>query len=217
MRETIGKNMSASKSNAPHFYLTMEINMTQATSFRASINESQTDFKYSFNDFIIKAVGLALKKHKYLNGSFVDNHIILFKRIDVGVAVALDEGLITPVIRNCDQKSLKEIALDFRELAKRAKRKKLKPEEYKNSTFTISNLGMYGIEEFSAIINPPEAAILAVGEIKNQPVVENHEIVIGSTMKLTLSCDHRIVDGVTGSLFLREIKKSLENPTSLTS
>lgn len=215
MREAIVRRMTLSKTTIPHFYLTMNIDMEKAAGFRKAVNESQSEVKISFNDIIVKAVSLALVKHKTINASFADNHIIQHNRIDIGIAVALDDGLITPVIRNCNRKSIGEISREIQSLAKRAKKRKLVPEEYSNATFTISNLGMYDIEEFSAIINPPEAAILAVGSIKNIPVVEDDEIKVGQRMKMTLSSDHRVIDGATAALFMRDLKKRIENPTSM--
>ncbi|NIA28384.1 MAG: dihydrolipoamide acyltransferase [Actinobacteria bacterium] len=215
MRSTIATRMTASKTTVPHFYLTMQVNMNNAVEFRTSLNKVQKDVKISYNDMIIKACALALKKHPYVNGSFQGDKIVLHDRVDVGVAVALDDGLITPVVRNADQKSLGQMALEIRDLARRAKKRKLLPQDYTNGTFTISNLGMYEIDEFSAIINAPEAAILAVGGVMQVPVVEDGEIVVGHRMKVTLSCDHRIVDGATGALFLKEIKRLLENPLGL--
>ena len=215
MRAAIARRMTESKTTVPHFYLVMEIDMKNAIEFRNSLNKLQSDIKISFNDLILKAVAQALQKHPQVNGSFAGDKIVYHDHVDLGVAVALDDGLIMPVIRNCESKSIGQIAREVRELVTRAKERKLKPEEYSNSTFSISNLGMYGIEEFSAIINPPEAAILAVGAIVQKPVVHEGEIVVGHRMKVTLSCDHRIVDGAIGSLFLREFKKLMENPLGL--
>ena len=215
MRKVIAQRMTQSKTTVPHFYLTMEIDMDKAVSARLSMNSIQSETKISHNDMVIKACAQALKKHPLVNGSFVDEKIVLHQRIDIGFAVALEEGLITPVIRNADSKSLGEISNTVKDMAKRAKNRKLMPDEYTNATFTISNLGMYDISEFSAIVNPPEAAILAVGAVQQKPVVKNDAIVIGNVMKVTLSCDHRIVDGATGALFLRELKKLLENPIAM--
>jgi pyruvate dehydrogenase E2 component (dihydrolipoamide acetyltransferase) len=215
MREAIARRMTESKTQMPHFYLVMEIDMKKAIEFRKSLNEIQTDIKISYNDIIMKAAAQALLKTPMVNGSFAGDKIILHDRVDLGFAVALDEGLITPIVRNCETKSLGQIAREVRDLADRAKTRKLKPDEYTGSTFTVSNLGMYGVEEFTAIINPPEAAILAIGGIVEKPVVEEGQIVVGHRMKVTLSCDHRIVDGATGSLYLREFKKLMENPLAL--
>ena len=215
MRTTIAKRMVQIKTQVPHFYLTMEVNMDKAVEARKGLNEVQSDINVSYNDFVLKAVATALTRHKTVNGSFGGDKILLHNRVDVGFAVALEEGLITPIIRNTNTKSIGQISKEVKELAKKAKEKKLMPEDYTGGTFTVSNLGMFGIEEFSAIINSPEAAILAVGAVLQVPVVEDGEIKIGNRMKMTLSCDHRIVDGAVGALFLRELKKLIENPYSL--
>ncbi len=214
MRKTIAKRLLESKTTVPHFYLTIEMNMKRAIDFRASLNEI-TGTKISYNDIVMKAVALALRENPKANSSFYPDKIIQHGRIDVSVAVAVDEGLITPVIRNTDQKTLTEISSETKELAKRAREGKLKPEEFTNGTFTVSNLGMYDIENFAAIINPPEGAILAVGAIVEKPVVENGQIVVGHTMKVTLSCDHRVVDGAIGAQFLQSFKRIMENPLTL--
>jgi pyruvate dehydrogenase E2 component (dihydrolipoamide acetyltransferase) len=215
MRASIAKRLTQSKEVAPHFYLTMVIDMDKAAEFRANLNSLQSEVKVSFNDMIVKAAARALTKHPYVNGSYLDDKMVLYGRVDIGVAVALEEGLITPVVRNADSRSILEIAQDIRDLARKAKERKLTPAEYSGSTFTISNLGMYDIKQFTAIINPPEAAILAVGAVQQRPVVRDGQIVVGQQMEVTLTCDHRIVDGATGALFLREFKKNLENPLSL--
>lgn len=214
MRKTIAKRLLESKTTIPHFYLTIEMNMKRAMDFRASFNEV-TGTKISYNDIVMKAVALALRENPKANSSFYPDKIVQHGRIDVSVAVAVDEGLITPVIRNTDQKTLLEISSETKELAKRAREGKLKPEEFTNGTFTVSNLGMYDIENFAAIINPPEGAILAVGSIVEKPVVENGQIVVGHTMKVTMSCDHRVVDGAVGAQFLQSFKKIIENPLLL--
>ena len=214
MRKTIAKRLVESKTTIPHFYLTVEMNMKRAIDFRTSLNEI-TGTKISYNDIVMKAVALALRENPKANSSFMGDKIIHHGRIDVSVAVAVDEGLITPVIRNTDQKTLSEISVETKELAKRARENKLKPEEFTNGTFTVSNLGMYDIENFAAIINPPEGAILAVGAIVEKPVVENGQIVVGHTMKVTMSCDHRVVDGAIGAQFLQSFKKIMENPLML--
>ncbi len=214
MRKTIAKRLVESKTTIPHFYLTVEMNMKRAIDFRTSLNEI-TGTKISYNDIVMKAVALALRENPKANSSFMGDKIIHHGRIDVSVAVAVDEGLITPVIRNTDQKTLSEISVETKELAKRARENKLKPEEFTNGTFTVSNLGMYDIENFAAIINPPEGAILAVGAIVEKPVVENGQIVVGHTMKVTMSCDHRVVDGAIGAQFLQSFKRIIENPLML--
>lgn len=214
MRKTIAKRLVESKTTAPHFYLTYEVDMKRAIDLRSSIN-STGDIKVSYNDIIVRACALALRDHPKVNSTFAGDKIIQHGAINVGVAVALDDGLITPVIRNADMKSLFEIANESKELAAKAREKKLKPEEYSGGTFTVSNLGMYGVEEFAAIINPPEAAILAVGAIVEKPVAEKGQIVAGSRLNLTLSCDHRVVDGAVGAQFMQEVKLILENPWKL--
>lgn len=215
MRTAIATRMSQSKSTVPHFYLTMEIDMERMVALRSEMNAAQNEIKISFNDLIVKAVAAALRKHPRVNGAFAGDRFILYDQADIGLAVALEDGLITPVVRNAAAKSVGQIASEARLLIDKAKTRKLTPDEYTGSTFTISNLGMYDIEEFSAIINPPEAAILAVGAILAKPVVREGAIAIGQRMKVTLSCDHRIVDGATGALFLRELKTLLENPALL--
>jgi pyruvate dehydrogenase E2 component (dihydrolipoamide acetyltransferase) len=214
MRKTIAKRLLESKTTIPHFYLTIEMNMKKAMEFRTAFAEA-TGTKISYNDIVMKAVALALRENPKANSSFFPDKIVQHGRIDVSVAVAVDEGLITPVIRNTDQKTLSEISSETKELAKRAREGKLKPEEFTNGTFTVSNLGMYDIENFAAIINPPEGAILAVGSIVEKPVVENGQIVVGHTMKVTMSCDHRVVDGAVGAEFLQSFKKIMENPLFL--
>ncbi len=214
MRKTIARRLSESKFTAPHFYLTMEIDMDNAIAARKAVNESG-DVKISFNDFVVKAVAMALRKHPKVNASWLGETIRYYDYVNVGVAVAVEEGLLVPVIRNTDYKGLAEISNEVRTLAGKAKDKKLQPAEWEGNTFTISNLGMFGIEEFTAIINSPDACILAVGGIKQTPVVKNGEIVVGNVMKVTLSCDHRVVDGAVGSAFLQTVKTNLENPVNM--
>ena len=214
MRKTIARRLSESKFGAPHFYLTIEINMTNTWDSRKRLNEV-SDVKISFNDLVVKAVAGALKKHPKVNSSWLGDKIRYNGNINIGVAVAVEDGLLVPVIRNADQKSLSYINKEVRILADKAKVKKLSPEEMQGNTFTISNLGMFGIEEFTAIINPPDACILAVGGIIEKPIVENGEIKAGRMMKVTLSCDHRVVDGATGSEFLNTLKSLLEDPIRL--
>lgn len=214
MHEAVAKRMVQSKAPVPHFYLTVEVDMDKLVELRESLKDVG-DVKISYNDIIVKAVALNLRRHPEVNASFQGNAIRRYKRVHVGVAVALEEGLITPVIRDCDGKSLGQIAREIRELSERARQKKLRPEEYSGATFTVSNLGMYGIEEFSAVINPPEAAILAVGAIVQKPVVKDGQIVVSHRARLTLSCDHRVIDGATGAQFLVDLKQMLENPLSL--
>jgi len=189
--------------------------MERAADTRRSLNELYPDLKLSINDLIIKVAAVSLIQHPQVNASFQDKIVRYYEQADIGVAVAIDEGLITPIVRAADQKSLSEIASEVRDLAGRARDRKLKPEEYLGATFSVSNLGMFGVDEFTAIINPPEAAILAVGAMTPKPVVRNNEIVIRQMMRVTMSCDHRVVDGATGAKFLQTFKKILENPLFL--
>ena len=214
MRKTIAKRLSESKFTSPHFYLTMEINMDQAIEARNSINEV-APVKISFNDLIIKACAAALRQHPKVNTSWLGEKIRFNKHIHIGVAVAVEEGLLVPVIKFADNKSLAHIATEVRELADKAKTKQLQPKDWEGNTFTISNLGMFGIEEFTAIINPPDACILAVGGIKETAIVKDGNLVPGNVMKVTLSCDHRVVDGATGAAFLQTVKGLLENPVRI--
>jgi pyruvate dehydrogenase E2 component (dihydrolipoamide acetyltransferase) len=214
MRKTISKRLAESKFTAPHFYLTMEVNMDNCIEGRKKINES-SEIKISFNDIILKASAVALRKHPMVNSSFLGDKIRKNHHVHIGVAVAVDEGLLVPVVRFADNKSLSHISSEVKSLAVKAKSKQLQPSEWEGNTFTISNLGMFGIDEFTAIINPNDSCILAVGGIKNTPVIKNGEIVPGNLMKLTLSCDHRIVDGATGSSFLKTIKELIEDPIKI--
>ncbi len=214
MRKTIAKRLAESKFTAPHFYLTIEIDMDNTISARESIN-AVTGSKVSFNDFVLKAAAAALRQHPKVNSSWLGDKIRINHHVHIGVAVAVEEGLLVPVVRFADSKTLREINVEVKTLAQKAKDKKLQPAEWEGNTFTISNLGMFGIDEFTAIINPPDACILAVGGIQQRPVVKNNQIVVGNVMKVTLSCDHRVVDGATGSEFLRTFKGLLENPIVL--
>jgi len=211
MRKTLAKRLTESKLTSPHFYLTMEINVEELVKMRATINEVSSA-KLSYNDFIIKAAGAALREHPKVNASWMGDVIRYNNHIHIGVAVAVEEGLLVPVIKFADGKTLSQIAGEVKEFSKKAKEKKLQPKDWEGNTFTISNLGMYGIEEFTAIINPPDACILAVGGIKETPVVKDGIVVSGVTMKVTLSCDHRVVDGAMGADFLQTLKTLLENP-----
>jgi pyruvate dehydrogenase E2 component (dihydrolipoamide acetyltransferase) len=215
MRRTIAKRLVTSLGPVPHFFLTTEIEMDRAAEMRKGINELDPDLKISVNDIIIKVAAAALMQNPQVNASFQDKIVRYYEQADIGVAVAIDEGLITPIVRAADQKSLSEIASEVRDLAERARNRKLKPEEYLGATFSVSNLGMFGVDEFTAIINPPEAAILAVGAMTPKPMVRNNEIVIRQMMRVTMSCDHRVVDGATGAKFLQTFKKILENPLFL--
>ena len=211
MRKTIAKRLGESKFTAPHFYLTMSIDMDAAVEARAKINEV-SPVKISFNDIVLKAVAAALKQHPKVNSSWLGDKIRINHHVNIGVAVAVEEGLLVPVVRFADGKSLSQIAAEVKEFAQKAKDKKLQPSDWEGSTFTISNLGMFGIEEFTAIINPPDACILAVGGIAQVPVLKDGNIVPGNVMKVTLSCDHRVVDGATGAAFLQTLKGMLEQP-----
>ncbi len=214
MRKTIAKRLAESKFSAPHFYLTMEINMDKAVEARKSINEI-SPVKISFNDMVIKATAAALRQHPDVNVSWLGDKMRKNHHIHIGVAVAVKDGLLVPVVRFADNKSLSHIAVEVKDLAQKAHDKKLQPSDWEGSTFTISNLGMFGIEDFTAIINPPDACILAVGGIKETPIVKNGQIVPGNVMKVTLSCDHRAVDGAVGSAFLKTLKGLLEDPVRI--
>jgi pyruvate dehydrogenase E2 component (dihydrolipoamide acetyltransferase) len=211
MRKTIARRLAESKFTAPHFYLTMEIDMGRAVEARAAMNAA-TGSKVSFNDMVIKATSLALKQHPKVNSSWRGDTIRYNHHVHMGVAVAVEEGLLVPVVRFADTKSLAQINQEVKVFVDKAKNKKLQPSDWEGNTFTISNLGMFGIEEFTAIVNPPDACILAVGAIREVPVVKNGMVVPGHTMKLTLSCDHRVVDGASGSAFLQTLKAMLEEP-----
>lgn len=214
MRKTIARRLGESKFSAPHFYLTVEVDMRQAMEARKQINEI-SETKISFNDIVIKAVTAALRRHPAINSSWLGDKIRYNNDIHIGVAVAVEDGLLVPVIRHADQKSLSQINAEVAMYAQKAKDKKLQPEEMTGNTFTISNLGMFGIEEFTAIINPPDACILAVGGIIEKPVVSNGQIVVGHRMRVTLSCDHRVVDGATGAKFLQTLRQILEQPVRM--
>ena len=211
MRKVIAKRLSESLFTAPHFYLTMKINMDAAIKARTLLNENATT-KISFNDMIVKATALSLKQHPKVNSSWMGDFIRENHHVNIGIAVAVDEGLLVPVLRFADSLSLSQISGNVKEFAKKAKDKKLQPADWEGSTFTISNLGMFGIDSFTAIINPPDACILAVGGIAQEPVVKNGQVVPGNVMNVTLSCDHRVVDGATGAAFLQTLKSLLEEP-----
>ncbi|MCO5260703.1 MAG: pyruvate dehydrogenase complex dihydrolipoamide acetyltransferase [Crocinitomicaceae bacterium] len=214
MRKTIARRLAESKFSAPHFYLTLEIDMDNAIAARKSLNSTE-GVKISFNDLVIKAVAAALRQHPTVNSSWLEDRIRRNHHVHIGVAVAVDEGLLVPVVRFADTKGLVQIGDEVREFAQKAKDKKLQPADWEGNTFTISNLGMFGIEEFTAIINPPDSCIMAVGGIKQVPVVKNGQVVPGNIMKVTLSCDHRVVDGASGAAFLQTVKNYLENPVLL--
>lgn len=211
MRKVIAKRLAESKFSAPHFYLTMSIDMDKAVASRASLNDI-SPVKISFNDMVLKACAVALKQHPQVNSSWMGDKIRHNHHVNIGVAVAVDEGLLVPVVRFADTKSLSQIAGEVKDFAQKAKNKKLQPADWEGSTFTISNLGMFGIDEFTAIINPPDACILAVGAIQQVPVVKDGQIRVGNVMKVTMSCDHRVVDGATGAAFLQTLKGLLEEP-----
>jgi len=212
MRRTIAKRLAESTGPIPHFYLTVDYDVTNLMTLRQQMNEI---VKISVNDFIIKAAALALRHHPNVNASWGDDAIAQHGQIHIGVAVSTPEGLITPVVRNADQKSVGDIATEVRALAEKAKNRKLRPEEYQGSTFTISNLGAWGIEEFTAIINPPNVAILAIGAAAPQPVVIDRQVVVRDRMKVTMSCDHRVVDGAAGAEYLRTLRQYVEQPVRL--
>ena len=214
MRKVIAKRLGESKFGAPHFYLTMEINMDNAMQARAQMNEV-SDVKISFNDMVVKAAAMALRKHPAVNSSWMGDFIRQYQHIHIGVAVAIEDGLIVPVVRFADQKTLSQIATESKELAGKARAKKLQPNEFSGNTFTISNLGMMDIEEFTAIINPPDSAIMAVGRIKEVVVRKGEGFGVSNVMKITLSCDHRSVDGAVGASFLQTFKKYMENPVTM--
>jgi pyruvate dehydrogenase E2 component (dihydrolipoamide acetyltransferase) len=214
MRKTIAKRLAESKFTAPHFYLTIEMLMDEMMKARESIN-SVAPVKISFNDIVVKAVASALRNHPKVNSSWRGDTIRYNKHIHIGIAVAVEEGLLVPVIRFADGKTLSQISTETKAYSQKAKDKKLQPADWEGNTFTISNLGMFGIEEFTAIINPPDACIMAVGGIKEAPIVKDGQLVAGHTMKVTLSCDHRVVDGATGSAFLQTFKHLMENPVLL--
>jgi pyruvate dehydrogenase E2 component (dihydrolipoamide acetyltransferase) len=214
MRKAIAKALSASKFSAPHFYLKMEVDMDNAIAARKAINENG-DVKVSFNDIVVKAVAAALRRHPKVNADWLGDSIRYNDHIHVGVAVAVEDGLVVPVVRFTDSKGIAQIGAEIKDLASRARDKKIQPDEMQGGTFAVSNLGMYGIEDFTSIINPPNGCILSVGQIKQTPVVKNGEIVPGNVMKLSLSCDHRVVDGAIGSDFLKTLKDLLENPVKM--
>ena len=214
MRKTIAKRLGASKFTAPHYYLGVEFEMENAMAFRQQYN-SMPDTKISFNDIVVKATAKALKVHPEVNSRWFDDKIVQHQHVHMGVAVAVEDGLVVPVVKFADELSLPQIGAQVRDYAGRAREKKLTPAEMDGSTFTISNLGMFGIETFTSIINQPNSAILSVGAIVEKPVVKNGQIVVGHTMKMTLACDHRSVDGATGAQFLQTLKGFIENPITM--
>ena len=216
IRKTIAKRLATSLGPIPHFFLTTEVDMERAAEARDALNRQLGDQgKVSFNDIVIKAVAIALTKHRACNAWFQEDHIRYWNEVHLGMAVAVEDGLITPVIRDADRKTLAEIGTEARELAQRARNRKLKPEEYTGATFSVSNLGMFDIDEFTAVINPPEAGIIAVGSIVPKPVAEGEHVVVRRRLRLTMSCDHRVIDGATGAQFLKTLKQMLENPLAM--
>lgn len=216
MRKAIVRQMAKSKAPVPHFYLTMDIPMEKAMEVVAEVKDTHPEIKIGINDLVIKASAEAIRKFPQLNSSYVeDNRVKLHKTIDIGIAVGLEDGLITPIIRDCGSKALKQIAAESAALVERARKRALQPEEYTGATFTVTNLGMFGVESFIAVINPPEAAILAIGAIREIPVAEEGHLKVGKRMLVTLSCDHRVVDGMQGAQFLQEFRHLMENPVGL--
>jgi pyruvate dehydrogenase E2 component (dihydrolipoamide acetyltransferase) len=223
MRKAIARRLTESKQTVPHFYLSVDVDADPLHALREQLNadlaatapEGQPAPKVSFNDLLIKACALALRRVPECNAQFTPDAILIHRRVDISVAVAVPEGLMTPVVRNADRKTVLEIAAEVRELAARARAKKLRPEEMADGTFSISNLGMYGIDDFAAVINPPEGAILAVGQVRREPVVRGDQIVPGRRMAMTLSCDHRVVDGAVGATFLKALRLLLDHPTQI--
>jgi pyruvate dehydrogenase E2 component (dihydrolipoamide acetyltransferase) len=217
IRKTIARRLGASLGPIPHFFLTTEVDMERAAEARAALNQQLGDQqgKISVNDILLKATALALVKHGACNAWWQEDHIRYWNEVHLGMAVAVEDGLITPVIRNTDRKSLLDIAAEARELAGRARERRLKPEEYTGSTFSVSNLGMYEIDQFTAVINPPEAGILAIGTMTAKPVALDGQVVVRRRLRMTLSCDHRVIDGATGAAFLKTLKQMLENPLAM--
>src|SRR5436190_15533235 len=217
IRKTIAKRLAASIGPIPHFFLTTEIDMERAAEAREALNTQlgEAGGKISFNDITIKAAALALVQHRACNAWFQEDHIRYWNEVHIGMAVAIEDGLITPVIRNADMKSLRDIGAESRELAGRARTRRLKPEEYTGATFSVSNLGMFDIDQFTAVINPPEAGIVAIGSVAPKAVPDGDRVVVRRRMRLTMSCDHRVIDGATGAAFLRTLKQMLENPLAM--
>jgi pyruvate dehydrogenase E2 component (dihydrolipoamide acetyltransferase) len=217
IRKTIAKRLATSLGPIPHFFLTTEVDMERAAEAREALNQQlgEEGGKISFNDIVIKAVALALVQHRACNAWFQEDHIRYWNEVHIGMAVAIEDGLITPVIRNADLKSLRQISVESRELAGRARSRRLKPEEYTGATFSVSNLGMFDIDQFTAVINPPEGGIVAIGSIVPKPVVEDDRVVVRRRLRITMSCDHRVIDGATGATYLRTLKQMLENPLAM--
>jgi pyruvate dehydrogenase E2 component (dihydrolipoamide acetyltransferase) len=214
MRKTIARRLADSKFTAPHFYLTLDIDMDNAIASRKAMN-AMDGVKVSFNDMVVKSVAHSLKKNPNVNSAWMGDFIRRNDHVHIGVAVAVEDGLLVPVVKFADTKGLMQISAEVKDFAQKAKDKKLQPSDWEGNTFTISNLGMFGIESFTAIVNPPDSCILAIGGIKQVPVVKDGALVPGNVMKVTLSCDHRVVDGATGAAFLQDFKQFLENPVSM--
>lgn len=216
MGQAIARRMAQSKQTVPHFYATIEIDMSHAANLREELNRTLSDeSKISFNDFVMKAAAMALQRFPVLNSSFSDNKLTVYKQVNVAMAIAMEQGLITPVIRECDRKPLAQVSRESKEVVARVKEGKLRQEDYEGATFTVSNMGMFGVEDFAAIINPPQAAILAVGAIAPRPVVRDGQLAISTTMKATLSVDHRAANGADGARYLQLLKEVLEDPIRL--
>jgi pyruvate dehydrogenase E2 component (dihydrolipoamide acetyltransferase) len=216
IRKTIAKRLASSLGPIPHFFLTTEVDMERAAEAREGLNQTLGEgARVSFNDLVLKATALALSKHRACNAWFQDDHIRYWNEVHLGMAVAVEDGLITPVIRNADVKSLSEIGREARELAEQARARRLQPAQYTGSTFSVSNLGMFDIDQFTAVINPPEVGVLAVGSVAPKPVVVDGHVVTRRRMRLTMSCDHRVIDGATGAAFLKTLKQMLENPLAM--
>jgi pyruvate dehydrogenase E2 component (dihydrolipoamide acetyltransferase) len=217
MRKTIARRLTQSLGPVPHFFLTVEVDMGRALALKDELNRRFADegARVSVNDVLLKAVASALRRHPEINASWTETGIRRYRAVHLGVAVAVEDGLLTPVLRDADRKGILDISREVRELAARARERKLAPEEYTGSTFSVSNLGMFGIEEFTAVINPPEAAILAVGQVMEKPVAVDGQVVVRPRMRLTLSCDHRVIDGATGARFLATLKAMLEEPLGM--
>jgi pyruvate dehydrogenase E2 component (dihydrolipoamide acetyltransferase) len=215
MRAAIAKRMPLSKAPVPHFYVTAEVAMDRAWDLREDLNALEGQPKISVNDLVVRACALALRQHPGVNASFQGESIRVYHRAHIGIAVALEDGLITPVLRDAHAKSLAQIAVEARDLAERARQRKLRTQELSGGTFSISNLGMFDVRDFSAIINPPEGAILAVGSVRRIPVVEGDRVAVGRRLNMTLSCDHRVMDGAMGARFLQDVKRRLEEPLRL--
>ncbi|HWP38329.1 MAG TPA: dihydrolipoamide acetyltransferase family protein, partial [Gemmatimonadales bacterium] len=215
IRKTIARRLAESLGPVPHFFLTTEVDMERMWEAREALNALGEEPKISFNDLIVKVVAVALTRHRECNAWWQGESIRYFNDVHIGMAVAVDQGLITPVIRHADRKTLREIAVESQHLVERARARRLKPEEYTGSTFSLSNLGMFGIDEFTAVINPPEAGIIACGAITQQPVVQGGAVTVRRRMRLTMSCDHRVIDGATGAKFLQTVRQMLENPLAM--